>query len=223
MLDVLGYITTPAVAAFIIAALTLSISASRPTRFALAGGLSLWFGVATAAGASGLLAATGRAPPMGAFVAIPLIAGLVASAWADGRRVMLSLPLKVILALNVLRLLGFYFVLLGWAGRLGGPFPVSAGWGDTITGLGAAALLVLGAERRPRLVFAWNLFGLADLVAAIVLGVTSAEGAPQQLFHTPPGSAAMQLLPWSLVPSLLVPFWIVMHAIVWAQLRTRRA
>ena len=32
----------------------------------------------------------------------------------------------------------------------------------------------------------------------------------------------MQYLPWSFVPTVLVPFWLIVHAIVWAQLRRRR-
>jgi hypothetical protein len=62
---------------------------------------------------------------------------------------------------------------------------------------------------------AWNLFGIADLVLAIFLGVTSAEGSPLQLFHAAPGSEAMQHLPWSFVPTVLVPIYLILHAIVW--------
>ena len=60
-------------------------------------------------------------------------------------------------------------------------------------------------------------------VFAIALGVTSAEGSPLQLFKAAPGSAAMQNLPWSFVPSVLVPFWLILHAIIWVQLRGWRA
>ena len=70
---------------------------------------------------------------------------------------------------------------------------------------------------------AWDLFGAADLLLAITLGVTSAEGSPLQIFNAPPGSAAMQQLPWSFVPTVLVPFWLILHAIIWAQLRRLRS
>jgi len=33
---------------------------------------------------------------------------------------------------------------------------------------------------------------------------------------------AMQNLPWSFVPSVLVPFWLILHAIIWVQLRAWR-
>jgi hypothetical protein len=31
----------------------------------------------------------------------------------------------------------------------------------------------------------------------------------------------MQHLPWSFVPTVLVPLWLILHAIIWAQLRRR--
>jgi len=37
------------------------------------------------------------------------------------------------------------------------------------------------------------------------------------------GSAAMQQLPWSFVPTVLVPFWLTLHAIIWAELRRLRS
>jgi hypothetical protein len=33
----------------------------------------------------------------------------------------------------------------------------------------------------------------------------------------------MQYLPWSFVPTVLVPIYLIMHATIWAQLRVRRA
>jgi cytochrome bd-type quinol oxidase subunit 2 len=69
----------------------------------------------------------------------------------------------------------------------------------------------------------WNWFGTLDLFAAVALGVTSANGSPLQLIHAGAGSEAIQSLPWSLVPTVLVPFYLIMHGIIFAQLRTRSA
>jgi hypothetical protein len=55
----------------------------------------------------------------------------------------------------------------------------------------------------------WNLFGAADLVLAIAFRITSAEGSPLQLF---PGHG-------SFVPTVLVPIWLVLHAIIAVQLQ----
>jgi hypothetical protein len=61
---------------------------------------------------------------------------------------------------------------------------------------------------------------MLDLVTAIVLGVMSAANSVIQVFPQP-GSEAMQHLPWSFVPSVLVPIWMIMHAIIFVRLRRR--
>jgi hypothetical protein len=110
--------------------------------------------------------------------------------------------------------------------RLSGPFPHFAGWDDIITGVFALPVAWLAKDaptRHLKAIAARDLFGAADLMLAITLGVTSAEGSPLQIFHTAPGSAAMQQLPRSFVPTVLVPFWLILHAIIWAELRRLRS
>jgi hypothetical protein len=79
-------------------------------------------------------------------------------------------------------------------------------------------LLMDGGARHTTAIAAWNLFGAADLVFAIGFGITSAEGSPLQLFPGP-GSEAMQHAPWSFVPTVLVPIWLILHAIIAVRLR----
>jgi hypothetical protein len=64
---------------------------------------------------------------------------------------------------------------------------------------------------------AWNV-GAADLVLAIAFGITSSEGSPLQLFAGP-GSEAMQHAPWSFVPTVLVPIWLILRAMAPGWLR----
>jgi len=113
------------------------------------------------------------------------------------------------IGLNIGRVLAVLFLLLAMQGRLAGPFPFSAGWGDIITGVFAVPLLVAAVDGIHRgVIAAWDLFGTADLVLAIFFGVTSAEGSPLQLFYSSPGSAAMQHLPWAFVRTVLLPFYL---------------
>ena len=73
-----------------------------------------------------------------------------------------------------------------------------------------------------RLVAAWNAFGMLDLVIAVTLGVVSANGSPLQLIHAGVGSAAVQVLPWSLIPTVLVPTALIVHGVIFAQLWKHR-
>jgi hypothetical protein len=44
-----------------------------------------------------------------------------------------------------------------------------------------------------------------------------------QLIHAGVGSEAMQQLPFCLVPTVLVPFYLITHGIIFAQLTGHRA
>jgi hypothetical protein len=134
---------------------------------------------------------------------------------------MLSLPLPLMVGLNIGRVAGVLFLLLAAEERLSGPFPYSAGWGDIIAGALALPILWLMQEndRHTTAIHLWNAFGMADLVVAIGLGVTSATNSPLGIFRDGAGSEAMQQLPWSFVPTVLVPLFMILHAIIWLRLR----
>ena len=140
------------------------------------------------------------------------------------RRVWHAIPLPVLIGVNAVRVLGIVMVLWHEAGRLSAPFAPIAGWGDVLIGLTAipVALAVRAAAPgwRPAALL-WNALGLLDLVAAIALGLTSAEGTPLRIFFGEPGTGLMGELPLVLIPAYLVPLLIVTHLAVFARLRAR--
>jgi hypothetical protein len=228
MLDLIGTIVLVAVIALSINALSNAMPVSAAARLAIPAVAGAWTGLAAATAASGAFADTGLPFPwIGAFVALPVVAVAVTAVLVPAfRSALLGIPLPTLVGLNITRVFGFFFVLLAWSGRLDGPFPQSAGWGDVITGVLAVAVIRLSTQSSAisdRAIWIWNAFGALDLFAAIVLGVTSTNGAPLQLIHAGAGSAAVQVLPWALIPTVLVPFYLITHGIVSSQLWTRRA
>ncbi|HSS86455.1 MAG TPA: hypothetical protein VLL30_22100 [Reyranella sp.] len=221
MLDFVGTIVTAALMVLVVTALLVFMDISRSTKLIMAGFVGLWIGLAAAAGAAGWLAILRPFPVMGIFVAAPLLAAAIAAAWPAARQAMLSLPLPLMVGLNIGRVAGVLFLLLAAEGRLSGPFPYSAGWGDIIAGAVALPILWLMQEtdRHTTAIHLWNAFGMADLVMAIGLGVTSAANSPLGIFRDGAGSEAMQQLPWSFVPTVLVPLYMILHAIIWVRLR----
>ena len=219
MLDFIGTIVTAALMMFVVTALVF-MDSSRRAKLTVAGLLGLWIGLAAAAGGAGWLSIARPFPIMGIFVAAPLLAAALAAAWPAARRATLSLPLPLMVGLNIGRVAGVLFLLLATEGRLSGPFPYSAGWGDIIAGALALPILWLMQEngRHTTAIHLWNAFGMADLVMAIGLGVTSAANSPLGIFRDGAGSDAMQHLPWSFVPTVLVPLYMILHAIIWVRL-----
>src|SRR5256884_473755 len=109
------------------------------------------------------------------------------------------------------RLVGAVFLVLMFAGQMPALWALPSGIGDVIVGL--AAFSVANRLDRPggrRLAIIFNLFGLADLVVAIGLGITTNTG-PMQVFHTTPTSELATQFPLALVPTFLVPLAFVLH------------
>jgi hypothetical protein len=222
MLDFIGTIVLAAAIIVSINALTGAMPISPSQRLVLSVGAGLWTGLAAAlAGANLFLGTNPVGPPViGTVIALPLVATAVAATISPSVRAsLLGMPMPFLIGLNVWRLAGGFFLLLAAEGRLAGPFPTSAGWGDIITGALALPVAWLALRGQGRaLVWTWNAFGMLDLVAALALGITSASGSPLQIIHAGVGSAGVQVLPWSLIPTVLVPMFLIVHAVIFVQL-----
>jgi hypothetical protein len=227
MLDFIGSLLGGAAIAVCLAAIAVALPGGLARKLVGAAGAGLWIGLSAYVAATGQLAVRPDQPVplIAAFVFGPLAVFGLAWVLSGGfRSAMLALPMPLLIGLNVIRSLGFMFLALQAVGRLGGPFPVSAGVGDITTGALAIPVALLAARGSPRFGFviaAWNAFGVLDLAAAVALGVVSANGSPIQLIFAGSGSEAVQHLPYSMIPTVLVPFFLMTHAVVAAHLARR--
>lgn len=218
MLDALGTILFLASAAVILVTVT--------HRKLFAGLAGAYMGIATVVAASGIMDRTKGGPlVLLALFSAPLIAAAILWGRPSTQQAMRRIPITTLIGLNIIRAEGALFLLLAGAGRLAGPFPISAGWGDIITGVAALPLAwaVSRGKASSLTVAAWNIFGTLDLVVAVTLGVLSGNGSPVQLIHAGVGSLAITHLPWAWVPTVLVPFFLVTHTIIFAKLRAASA
>jgi hypothetical protein len=222
MLDVIGTIFVGLVLAVILTAVTTTMSMRLSGRLLFAGIAGAWIGLAGAVAGAGALS---NPQTVLAMFGTPLVATAVLVTTVPAfRQAFAAIPLPTLIGLNIVRLGGVLFVLLAFEDRLSGPFPYLAGWGDFVTGALAIAVARLAAgdtRLRGRLIGAWNTFGMLDLIVAVTLGLISRNGSPLQLIHAGVGSAAMQTLPWAFVPTVLVPFFLVVHTIIFTRLRTQ--
>jgi hypothetical protein len=222
MLDFAGTIAVTAVMVMAINAVISALAVSRLQRIAAALAVGLWVGLAAASADAGLFAVATPFPVIGLYVAAPLI-GIAALAFLSPawRAALLGLPMPLLVGLNLSRSIGLFFLLLAAEGRLSGPFPILAGWGDILVGVLAlpAFLIALRPHGGRSFLAAWNGLGALDLIVAVTLGVASAQGSPLQIFDVGAGSAAVQDLPWALIPTVLVPFYLTVHTILFVQIR----
>jgi len=220
MLDYIGTIFVAISMAVAFAAVITTIPVRLGWRLTVAAAGGAWVGLAIAIAEAGKLADVAI---LGALFAFPLVATTVLALVSPAvRSALLAIPVQLIIGVHVFRILGVEFLVLASLCRLAGPFPQSAGWGDIITGSLAipVALLAMRVPINDMRILAWNAFGVLDLIVAVTLGVTSANGSLLQFIHAGVGSAAIQTLPWSLVPTALVPFYLICHGIVFARARS---
>jgi hypothetical protein len=227
ILDFIGTIVLIMVTIINISAIATAMPLPPARTLVFAAAAGLWVGLQVALAGSGAFAgrAAGAFQLIGVMVVVPPLLVLVATRLLPAfRTALLAIPTGLLVALNASRVLGAFFLFLAAAGRLGGPFPQSAGWGDIITGTLAIPLAValLRGRRNEAVLAAWNLFGFLDLVAAASLGLLSANGSPLQLIAAGAGSSAVIALPWSLIPTVAVPFYLIVHGLILAQQRAGR-
>jgi hypothetical protein len=221
LLNFAGGVLVTGTAVFVINAFVGALPVSRSAKLVVVAMIGLWVGLQVALASAGLLGEelVPRVPVIGVMILIPpLLAGLAAWQSPAVRTALLALPMPLLIGLNGTRLVGVFFVLLALEGRMSGLFPDFAGWGDIVTALLAIPLTLLVIRRAAGAltIAAWNTLGLVDLILAIVLGTISFNGGLGPI-PAGVGSSEIETLPWSTIPTVIVPLLIVMHAVIYAQ------
>jgi hypothetical protein len=169
---------------------------------------------------SGLLATNDLLMP--ALITIP-VAGF-ALAWRTNpafRSYALSLDTGILVILHSWRMLGLGFLFLYAHDVLPGLFAGLAGLGDALAATGATLIginLLRGRTVSKRALQMWNSFGLLDFLIAVTVGTVLRSAWLGGEVTTDP----MAFLPLSLVPTLIVPFYMITHLIIFLQLREKQ-
>jgi len=221
--DVLGGVELTASAAIVISAVSLGFGLHKPARYGLATALSVWFAVVVALAATGSLGYEHGIGigGVGLAVFVPVVALWAAMLRLPSLRAGLErVSLPSLIAVHAVRIAGISFLVLYAQGRLPAPFAPFAGWGDILAGAFAVPVALLVARRGAAwrtALWTWNVFGLADLVTAVTLGVLSSPGPLRRMFAEP-GSGLMSTLPWLLIPGFLVPLLLFIHLTIFHRL-----
>ena len=198
-----------------------STASAIPNRLWL--GLGGWFCVALSLAALGLLE---RLPVLviPAFIWTPvLLIALASWRFPALRRALDAVPLALLVGFHAIRaVIGGAFLIYAAYGLLTPRFALPAGYGDIAVGLLAIPIAVRAARRADagpqRLVFAWNLCGLLDILLTIVSAqriLLFGEG--------PPALRAFFVFPNPLIPLFVVPLVLLTHGLIALRTRPRAA
>jgi hypothetical protein len=198
-------------------------TSARESRIALIGGvvLAAWAIVTTMLARRGVYQPPDLTspPPIGITLALVLVGLGVSLVFSQSLRGLLTNQRNLIL-LNLWRLVGIVFLMLAVNRQMPALWALPAGIGDVIVGAMApwiASRVDTPQGRRTAIMF--NLFGMADLVVAVGLGIMTSPG-PAQVFHTTPTAELATRFPLALVPTFLVPLaWTLHVASLWQLVR----
>jgi hypothetical protein len=186
---------------------------------------TLWFTLAWSAAIDGALrtdASSLPALPLAIFLPVVIGAPLLLSSKRIGQ-ILDAMPASWLVALQLYRIFGNWALVAWLHGSLPGVFALPAGIGDTLTGLfavPAAIIVATGTAQGRRAAVIWNIFGLADFVVAITLGIITTPG-PLQLIVPSVSSIGAGAYPGVLTPAFVVPSSILLHLLSLRQLRRR--
>jgi hypothetical protein len=176
-----------------------------------------WLSLVVALSGAGFFRGNPKSPPpIGAAIALPIAAGLLALGISGRLRSFVGrIPRTWLVGIQSQRVLGVVFLVLMARGILPAHFALAAGLGDILVGALApfvAYALVRNVRYARPAAIAWNLLGILDLVTALSLGALSATSAIR-LFHSTPSTDAMGSLPLALIPAFAVPVFLLLHVV----------
>lgn len=158
--------------------------------------------------------ASNRIPTIQYGILLPILIGTV-MIWRSPAlaRLLDAVPQQWLIGVQLYRAEGLIFLILYATSRLPGLFAWPAGIGDVLVGV-LAPVIAIAYARAPRqnadLVAAWNLFGLADLLIAVIAGVLTSPST-LQLFAFDLPNELVSRFPLVLVPTFLVPLSVLLH------------
>ncbi len=216
LLAVLVLVPTVAVVTAIFLVLWRERTSARESRIAAVSGvvLAAWAIVAAMLARRGFFEQPDpiSLPPIGITLALVLLVLAVCLVVSPSLRRLLTNQRNLIL-LNLWRLEGIVFLMLMANRQMPALWALPAGIGDVIVAATApwvAAGVDVPQRRRRAIIF--NLFGMADLIVAVGLGIMTNPG-PAQVFHTTPTSELVTYFPLALVPTFLVPLAFMLHVV----------
>lgn len=177
--------------------------------------LSAWFVAAALAGREGWLAALPRPLIPCISLGMAALSLLAARAVPGVRRLIGSFPLRLLIGLHSVRVLGVAFFVVHAKMQIPGVFALPAGGCEVIVAMSALAIAFapLRPSQRWRLARLWNYAGLAGLSAMVTGALILAFGEPAR-------SMALARPPLSLILTFVLPLGFTTHLLMTRRLRT---
>jgi hypothetical protein len=135
-------------------------------------------------------------------------------------QILAKAALPDLVRVHFFRLIGGFFIILAFHHALPKPFALMAGLGDMITAVSSLFVAKAIADKRPyarKLTYAWNTFGLVDIILTAVLAnvltkISIDTGAM--------GVDTLAQFPFCWIPAFAPPTIIFLHVAIYKKLKS---
>ena len=176
----IAFIASPAKQAALKAGMTLA--KSRTIQISIFGFYIGYLGYVSVLSLQGAFVVNSLPPKVMVWGGLPLLIILFGVIGNTGifKKLLRSITLESLVAIHVFRLVGVFFIILYFYHMLPTDFALSAGIGDIVTAILAVPVARMISKEKPwhtTAVYAWNIFGILDILTLLVIAVISANRA----------------------------------------------
>jgi hypothetical protein len=199
----------------------LGIEKSKNTRSGVFIFFILWLLYASVLSLTGGLASNALPPRVILFTTVPLTIILFLGVGNTGlyKRLIYSTSLESLIRIHIFRLVGAFFMILYFYRVFPAGFAFSASMGDIITALFSIPVARAVSQKKywsTKAVYAWNIFGILDIVSAMAFAVVTTISAAQTGAS---GPQEMTIFPFVFFPAFAPATILFLHAGIFRKLR----
>ncbi len=199
----------------------MSNAKSKNIRLSIIGFYIFWLIYASVLSLKGVLSVNTFPPKVILFTTLPLLVILLGmiSNTAVFKMILTNTSLESLIRIHIFRLIGVFFILIYFYGFLPAKFALVAGLGDIATALISIVAAKAVAQKKSwsiKFAYAWNVFGLLDIISVIVSAIilTKITMVNHEL-----GNLEMTLFPFVWFPAFAPATILFLHISTFKKLR----
>jgi hypothetical protein len=134
------------------------------------------------------------------------------------KKLLQAITLESLITIHVFRLIGVFFIILYGYHLLTAEFAFSSGIGDIITALlsfPVARMVSKGKSWSIKAVYAWNIFGILDILALLVFAAVDIK---KSIIAGGPGVREMTIFPFVWFPAFAPATILFLHTVIFRKL-----
>lgn len=198
----------------------LGLQRARTIQYGIFGFYILYFIYVSIFSLKGVLSTTAMPPTVAILTTLPLtiILFLIVGNTGLFKKLLRSITLESLIRLHVFRLIGAFFILLYFYHLLPASLAFSSGIGDIITAVLAFPVATMVSNGKPwstKAVYAWNIFGMLDIVNDVIIAMIIAK---QTMLTGERGDLEMTIFPFVWFPAFAPATILFLHSVIFRKM-----